>query len=130
MTYSLILSHLLTFTLLIHHVADSHSNALIRFKLGITEDNPTIKPYDEKAWAELNDVHELPVNISLTMLHTIHARWHSCVKNLSAADWQEKTVVHPEHNSQMTLYYLLGMYAWHGKHHTAHVTQLRERMGW
>jgi hypothetical protein len=114
---------------LVHHVADSHSNALIRFKLGLTEDNPTIKPYDEKAWAELNDVHELPINISLTMLHTIHARMHSCIKNLSAAEW-ERTLVHPEHNMQMTLYYLLGMYSWHGRHHTAHITALRERMGW
>lgn len=114
----------------VHHVADSHANAMIRFKLGMTEKNPTIKPYDEGAWAELNDVHELPVNISFTFLHALHARWHSCIKNLTGEELQALTVVHPEHNKLMTLWHLLGMYAWHGKHHTAHITSLRERNGW
>jgi uncharacterized damage-inducible protein DinB len=115
---------------LVHHVADSHANAMIRFKLGITENNPTIKPYDEAAWAELNDVRELPINISFTLLHALHARWYSCIKNLTGEELQAKTVVHPEHNKQMTLWFLLGMYAWHGKHHTAHITRLRDRMNW
>ncbi|ULQ54333.1 YfiT family bacillithiol transferase [Flavihumibacter fluvii] len=115
---------------LVHHVADSHANAMIRFKLGMTETNPTIKPYDEAAWAELNDVHELPVNISFTLLHALHARWYSCIKNLTGEELQTLTVVHPEHNKQMTLWHLLGMYAWHGKHHTAHITRLRDRMNW
>ena len=114
----------------VHHVADSHANAMIRFKLGMTEKNPTIKPYDEGAWAELNDVHELPVNISFTFLHALHARWYSCIKNLTGEELQALTVVHPEHNKQMTIWHLLGMYAWHGKHHTAHITSLRERNGW
>jgi len=115
---------------LVHHVADSHINAYCRFKLGLTEDNPTIKPYNESAWAELNDVDELPVNISFTLLHALHARWYSCIKNLTGEELQSFTVVHPEHNKQMTLWHLLGMYAWHGKHHTAHITTLREKMGW
>jgi uncharacterized damage-inducible protein DinB len=115
---------------LIHHVADSHANAMIRFKLGLTEDNPTIKPYDEGAWAKLNDVQELPINISFTLLHALHARWHSCIKNISGEQLQARSVVHPEHNKQMTLWFLLGMYAWHGKHHTAHISSLRSREGW
>lgn len=114
----------------VHHVADSHMNAMIRFKLGMTETNPVIKPYDEAAWATLNDVNELPINISLTLLHALHARWFSCIKILTAEELQQKTVFHPEHKKEITLWHLLGMYAWHGKHHTAHITSLRERMGW
>lgn len=113
----------------VHHVADSHMNAYIRFKLGLTEENPTIKPYDEAAWAEMVDTQKLPVNISLTILHALHARWYEVLKNMSHADL-EKTVFHPEHQKQMTLWYLLGMYAWHSRHHVAHITSLRERMGW
>ncbi|MBK8496953.1 MAG: putative metal-dependent hydrolase [Chitinophagaceae bacterium] len=113
----------------VHHVADSHMNAYIRFKLGLTEENPTIKPYDEAAWAEMVDTQNLPVNISLTLLHALHARWYEVLKNMSNADL-EKTVFHPEHKKQMTLWYPLGMYAWHSRHHVAHITSLRERMGW
>jgi uncharacterized damage-inducible protein DinB len=115
---------------LVHHVADSHMNAIIRFKLGITEENPTIKPYDEAAWAELNDVKELPINISFTLLHALHLRWYSILKVLTVDELLNRTVFHPEHKKQMTLWHLLGMYAWHGKHHTAHITSLREKMGW
>ena len=114
---------------LIHHVADSHMNAYIRFKLGLTEDNPTIKPYEEKLWAEMADTKNLPVNISLTLLHSLHARWLQVLKSIEGAQW-ERTVVHPEHGRQMTLWFLLGMYAWHSRHHTAHITALRERMQW
>lgn len=114
---------------LVHHVADSHMNAYIRFKLGITENNPTIKPYEEKLWAETRDVKELPVNISITLLYALHKRWHEFLTGFSEDDWQ-KTVYHPEHQKQFTLWLLLGMYAWHGKHHTAHVNALKERMGW
>lgn len=113
----------------VHHVADSHANAYIRFKLGLTEDNPTIKPYDENAWAKMNDTVVVPVNVSLTLLHALHIRWVEVLKAIQPEEW-ERTVVHPEHGRQMTLWYLLGMYAWHGRHHTAHVTSLRERMGW
>ncbi len=113
----------------VHHVADSHANAYIRFKLGLTEDNPTIKPYNEEAWANLQDTAVIPINVSLTLLHALHTRWLEVLKNISGQQW-ERTVVHPQHGKQMTLWYLLGMYAWHGRHHTAHITRLRERMKW
>ena len=114
---------------LVHHVADSHMNAYIRFKLGLTEHNPVIKPYDEAAWANLPDTQNLPVNISLTLLHALHARWVEVLKGIATEDWN-KTVFHPEHKKEMSLWHLLGMYAWHGLHHTAHITTLRERMKW
>ena len=114
---------------LVHHVADSHMNAFIRFKLALTEDNPTIKPYDEAAWAEMNDTKNLPINISLTLLHALHSRWYEILKHMSAEDLN-RTVFHPEHKKEMSLWFLLGMYAWHSKHHVAHVMALRERMGW
>ena len=113
----------------VHHVADSHMNAYMRFKLGLTESNPTIKPYDEVLWAALKDSLELPVNISLTLLHALHSRWYYLLKNLSQADLQ-KTVFHPEQKKEITLWHLLGMYAWHGRHHVAHIVTLRERMKW
>ena len=115
---------------LVHHVADSHMNAYIRFKAGLTENNPTIKPYDEKAWAELNDVQKLPINISITLLYALHTRWHEALKYVRDEEWNNKTVFHPEHKKTMRLWYLLGMYAWHGKHHVKHITSLRERKGW
>jgi len=114
---------------LIHHVADSHMNAYIRFKLGLTENNPTIKPYQEALWAELSDTKNLPVNISLTLLHALHARWIEVIKNIKSEEWN-RTVFHPEMKKEITLWHLLGLYAWHSKHHTAHVTRLRERMNW
>lgn len=113
----------------VHHIADSHMNAYIRFKLALTENNPTIKPYDEAAWAELSDTKNVPINISLTLLHTLHVRLVELLKNINEADWQ-KTIYHPERKHTMTLWSLLAMYAWHGKHHVAHITSLRERMGW
>lgn len=113
----------------IHHVADSHMNAYIRFKLGLTEDQPVIKPYDEGKWALLHDVEHVPVNISLTLLHALHTRWYDLLKHFETADW-ERTVIHPEHQKIFTLWDLLGSYAWHGRHHTAHINTLRERMGW
>lgn len=113
---------------LVHHVADSHMNAYIRFKLGLTEENPIIKPYEEKLWAEQPD-NVLPVNSSITLLHALHQRWYTAIKKLNEADWN-RTVVHPEHGRQMSLWFLLGLYAWHGKHHTAHITSLRKRNHW
>ena len=113
----------------VHHVADSHMNAYIRFKLGLTEENPTIKPYDEKAWADMIDTKNIPINVSLTLMHTLHLRWVEILKNIKEEEWQ-RTVVHPEHKSNLTLWKLLSIYAWHGKHHTAHITALRERKGW
>jgi len=112
----------------VHHVADSHMNAFCRMRLTLTEDNPVIRPYEEKRWAELNDV-RLPVNISLTLLHALHIRIHEMIKDLKDKDWQ-RPLIHPDQNRALTLWDLLGIYAWHGKHHTAHITSLRERMGW
>jgi hypothetical protein len=113
----------------IHHVADSHMNAYMRFKWGLTEDTPTIKTYEEAAWAELSDSKNLPVNISLTLLHALHARWHELMRNMTEDDWN-RNVYHPEHKKNITLWDLLKIYSWHGKHHTAHITGLRERMEW
>ena len=113
---------------LIHHVADSHLNAYIRFKLALTEDNPTIKPYDEAAWANLKDTEEIPINVSLTLLHALQIRWLSVIRAIKPEEWN-RTVFHPGTNKEMTVWYLLGMYAWHGRHHTAHITAWRERMG-
>jgi hypothetical protein len=114
---------------LVHHVADSHINAYCRFKLGYTENNPTIKPYEEKLWVQTSDVSNLPVNISVTLLHAIHQRLYEFLKSFNESDWQ-KSVVHPEHGKQIILWDLLGMYSWHGRHHVAHITSLKERMNW
>lgn len=114
---------------LVHHIADSHMNAYTRFKLGLTEENPNIKPYNEKEWALLADNELIPINVSITLLYALHQRWFAAIKNLSAQDW-ERTVVHPDQGRQMSLWLLLGLYAWHGKHHTAHINFLREKEGW
>jgi uncharacterized damage-inducible protein DinB len=114
---------------LVHHVADSHINAYCRFKLGLTEDNPTIRTYEESLWAELKDTQNLPVNISTTLLHAVHIRWYEILVNMTNAEY-DRTIFHPEHKKQFTLWHLLGMYAWHSRHHTAHITSLREKMGW
>ncbi len=112
----------------VHHVADSHMNSLIRFKLALTEDSPpTIKPYYEDRWAELGDS-KLPVDVSLRMLDTIHARWASLIGSMSDADFQRR-FIHPE-TGEWSLEAALALYAWHSKHHTAHITKLRERNGW
>lgn len=113
----------------VHHVADSHINAYCRFKLGLTEDNPTIKPYEESLWADLKDTQNTPVNISITLLHALHIRFHELLTNITDEEFN-RTIFHPEHKKEMSLWYLLGMYAWHSKHHTAHITSLRERMKW
>ena len=113
----------------VHHVADSHMNAYMRFKLGLTEVTPAIKAYDEKAWAEMIDTQNVPVNISITLLYALHIRWYEILKNITGAQW-ERTVFHPQHQKEMTLWYLLGVYAWHSRHHVAHITSLRKRMNW
>ncbi len=114
---------------LVHHVADSHINAYSRFKLGLTENNPTIRPYDENLWVQTSDVTNLPINVSITLLHALHAKWYELLRHLTAEDLQ-KTVYHPEHKKEFTLWLLMGMYAWHSRHHVAHITALRERNGW
>jgi hypothetical protein len=114
---------------LVHHIADSHMNAYCRFKLGYTEEGATIRPYEEKLWAETADVQQLPVNISITLLFALHQRWHAFLKNFEERDWQG-TIFHPEHEKLFTLWHLLGMYAWHSRHHVAHITTLREQRQW
>ena len=114
---------------LVHHVADSHMNAFIRCKLALTEDNPTIKPYDQDAWVKREDVSQVPVNISLTLLHALHHRWYELLKPLTEQEWK-RTVYHPEQQREISIWNLLLIYAWHGKHHAAHVTNLREEKGW
>lgn len=114
---------------LVHHIADSHMNAIIRFKLALTEDNPTIKSYDEAAWAQLPDTQNLPVNISLTLLHALHARWYQLMYDMNEAQWH-LTIYHPERKKTLTTWEMLKSYSWHSRHHTAHITHLRERMNW
>jgi len=113
----------------VHHVADSHINAYCRFKLGLTEEHPTIRPYEEANWANLSDVQNIPINISITLLYALHTRWYSVLSDLDLKHW-ERTVFHPEAKKDMTLWYLLGNYSWHGRHHVAHITSLRERNKW
>lgn len=113
----------------VHHVADSHINAYTRFRLGLTEADPTIRPYDQEGWAELPDVFEVPINVSLTLLHALHIRWHHLLTGLTDEQWQ-RCIFHPEHQRLLSLWYMLGMYAWHGKHHVAQITILRKRMNW
>jgi len=111
----------------VHHVADSHMNSLTRFKLALTEDEPpTIRPYFEDRWAELADS-KLPVDLSLKLIEGLHARWAAMLESMSDADFS-KTFVHPE-TGPWTLDGALALYAWHSKHHTAHITRLRERNG-
>jgi uncharacterized damage-inducible protein DinB len=114
---------------LVHHVADSHMNAFFRFKFGYTEPGTTIKPYDENLWVQTADVADLPVNISITLLFALHQRWYQLLASFKEADW-DKTIYHPEQKRELTLWNLFGIYAWHGRHHVAHITALRERMGW
>ncbi|HEX6373409.1 MAG TPA: putative metal-dependent hydrolase [Longimicrobium sp.] len=113
---------------LAHHVPDSHMNAYTRFKLGLTEDSPTIKTYDEARWAELDDTRATPVETSLATLELVHERWVNLLRSMTDEQWA-RTIQHPEWGA-MGLETLLAMYAWHGRHHVAHVTRLRERMGW
>lgn len=113
----------------VHHVADSHMNAYIRLKLALTEDNPTIKPYDENAWAGLADTKLVPVNISTTLLHALHRRMVVILKNLQPGDLN-RTYYHPDHKLNIPLWELVALYAWHSRHHTEHIKQLRQRMNW
>lgn len=112
----------------VHHVADSHANSVIRFKLALTEDWPTIMPYNQKAWAELADSKSFAIDSSLVFIEVLHARWVALLASMSDEDFQ-RGFVHPERGRQ-TLETALAMYAWHGRHHVAHITALRERMGW
>jgi hypothetical protein len=112
----------------VHHVPDSHMNSYVRFKLALTEDDPTIKPYAEDRWAELADSKSTPVEVSLTLLETLHDRWIRLMRSLTPNDWK-KTFSHPA-LGPMTLEKNLALYAWHGQHHVAHIHELRKREGW
>ena len=111
-----------------HHVPDSHMNAYIRFKWALTEDEPAIKAYHEDRWAKLADSHDTPVDVSLSLLESLHRRWVDLLRSMRPEDFQ-RALIHPE-NGRRTLDQMLTTYAWHSAHHVAHVTRLRERMGW
>lgn len=112
----------------VHHVPDSHANAYFRFKLALTEQNPTIKTYDEKAWAELEDTRTAPIAVSLQLLDALHDRWVRILRAMSDEDFR-RPLHHPEWGD-IDLRLMLGLYAWHGRHHVAHITTLRSRRGW
>lgn len=113
----------------VHHVPDSHMNAYVRTCLTLTENEPTIRPYDEGAWAELTFARLGPIETSLELLDALHARWLGVLRAMSEADYSRR-LIHPEHDRLMTLGTIVEMYAWHGRHHVAHITKLREREGW
>jgi DinB superfamily len=110
----------------IHHVADSHINAYVRFRLALTEDNPTIKPYEESAWAELPDVAATPITVSLALLEALHTRWVALLLHLNDTQWP-RTFYHPGSERTDTLEQTLALYAWHGQHHLAHLQLLLPR---
>lgn len=107
----------------IHHVADSHMNCYFRFRLALTEDNPTVRPYNEQAWADLPDVAATPITVSLALLEALHTRWVILLQHLSEAQWQ-RAFYHPGSGSTLTLDKALAQYAWHGQHHLAHLQLL------
>jgi hypothetical protein len=112
----------------VHHVPDSHMNAYIRLRFALTETAPTIKPYEEGAWANLEDAKNAPVDVSLNLLDALHERWVRLLRSLKPEDYA-RTLVHPEHGVR-TVDWLLFLYAWHGRHHTAHITELRKQKAW
>ena len=112
----------------VHHVPDSHMNAYIRFKLALTENTPPIKPYDEAAWARLDDSRTTPIETSLVLLESLHDRWVRVLRAMSPSDFA-RTLEHPE-RGEMTLDHMLALYEWHGRHHVAHIVSLSERSGW
>lgn len=111
----------------VHHVPDSHMNAYIRLRLSLTEDKPTIKPYDEARWAELADA-KLPIDVSQTLLDALHVRWDSVWRSMKPEHFA-RTLIHPEHGER-SVDWLLFVYEWHGQHHTAHITELCKQKGW
>jgi uncharacterized damage-inducible protein DinB len=112
----------------VHHLADSHMNAYVRWRLALTEDEPTIKPYEESAWAKLEDAAHAPVEVSLRLLEALHERWVRLLRSVREEQFA-RTFRHPEHGVR-TLDWMLFLYAWHGKHHTAHILELRKAKRW
>lgn len=113
---------------LVHHVADSHMNAYVRTRLALTEEWPTVKPYDEKAWAELADARTLPVDVSLDLLESLHRRWVALLESLSEEQWQ-RGYNHPE-SGRYSLDVVIALYDWHSRHHVAQIVALRKSRGW
>lgn len=113
----------------VHHVADSHMQASGRFRMAVTEDWPSVIPYKENLWAELPDASKMPVELSLQLLDSVHRRWIVLLRSLHDADWSGRGYMHPESGKQ-SLEQVAALYAWHGRHHTAHITHLRQWMGW
>ncbi|MEO8794912.1 MAG: YfiT family bacillithiol transferase, partial [Daejeonella sp.] len=113
----------------IHHLADSHMNAFIRFKLALTESNPTITPFDESLWADLPDGKKSPIDSSLKIIEGLHFRWTALLNSLSEDQFQ-RTYFHPDHGKKWTLENVLALYSWHSSHHLAHITSLKDRMNW
>jgi hypothetical protein len=113
----------------VHHVPDSHVNAYVRMKLGLTEERPRVKPYDQDAWIATPDVRATPVAVSLALLEALHDRWVRLLRGLEPQDFR-RTIDHPDWRDPMTLDTVLAHYAWHGRHHVAHITGLRARRGW
>ncbi|HEX6535506.1 MAG TPA: putative metal-dependent hydrolase [Gemmatimonadaceae bacterium] len=113
----------------VHHVPDSHPNGYVRVKLALTEDEPFVKPYQESRWAELPDSSETPVETSLALLDALHARWVTLLRAMTPDDFR-RGYRHPEYGRVVPLTEVIGLYAWHGRHHVAHITALRERNGW
>jgi hypothetical protein len=113
----------------VHHLPDSHTNSYIRFKLALTEDNPRIKPYEEADWAQLPDGKSAPIELSLNLLDALHVRWVFALKSMSP-DQLDKTFYHPGNKLTYQVKENIGIYSWHGRHHLAHITSLKSRMGW
>jgi hypothetical protein len=112
----------------VHHVPDSHLNAYVRLKLALTEEKPTIKPYDQEAWAKLADSKSTPIEVSLTLLNTVHDRWDRIWRSLRPEQFA-RPLIHPE-SGERNVDWLLFLYEWHGKHHAAHITELRKQKAW
>ena len=113
----------------VHHLPDSHLNAYTRIKLALTEEVPVIKPYEEARWAELPDGRAAPIELSLNLLESLHHRWVLLLRQLTPADFRRR-FVHPQHGRPIELQETLALYAWHGRHHVAHIASLRRRMAW
>jgi hypothetical protein len=113
----------------IHHLADSHMNAFVRLKLALTENEPTIKPYEEARWAETPEVAAVPVNVSITLLHALHRRWVALLKGIQPDDWN-RSYFHPETGRKFPIWDMTSMYAWHSRHHMEQLRRLKERMDW
>jgi len=114
---------------LVHHLADAHINGYIRFKLALTEESPTVKPYDENKWSELIDAQTLPVEPSLKLIEGLHDRWTVLLNSMTEEDFA-KSYFHPEHGKHLCLDEVLGEYAWHSDHHLAQITELKKRKRW